>query len=279
MRTLAATTLALIALGLAPPAAAQDTGVQNPPADVIVTALSGEPVRTRMVDLAMGQVRFPAALQAPLRRALSDLVASPAAQAALGTALRDQFTQFGFVTPSDDQIARVGATLLPSFALDGAAEGLPRLPVADQRAVLATRLSIAEGLTAERCDAYLNDRAEARGIEMSAIAALPPDRAAEVLGRLMAASLARYQGDLPDGSLPPADEDRARRALGAAIMAAVDAGPDPGAMIAALSPLAYPAPAESCAARLLTLRAALALGPPDGDLAVRLIADYGLDGS
>jgi hypothetical protein len=228
----------------------------------------------------MAQVRFPDAVRGPLRAALLDLLHNPAAQAALSGAVGEEFDSYGIAAPTQDQIARVAATMLPGWALDGVAVGLPRLPVADQRAILATRLAIAESLSPERCEAYLSIWAhDARAIEMSAIAAMPPDRANAVLGLLMAASLAEYRDDPPRLRMVPADEDRARQTLGAAIMAAVDASPDPDRLIAALSPTAWVDPADACAARVLILRTALDMPAPDGDLAVRLIAEYGLDGA
>jgi hypothetical protein len=245
----------------------------------IGAALARPEVQARALDLAMAQVRFPDALRGPFRAALEDLLRNAAAQAALAASVGQAFDDFGIASPSDDQITRVAATLLPAWALDGATSGLPRLPVAEQRAILAIRLGIAESLAPERCETYLWDGADgARAIEMSALAAMPSDSATAFLGRLMAASMAEYGDDPPFVPLPPADEDQARRALGAAIMAKVDASPDPDRLIAALSPTAWGQPDQGCAARVLVLRAALDLPAPDGDLAVRLIAGYGMDG-
>jgi hypothetical protein len=227
----------------------------------------------------MGQVRFPAAVLGPLRDTLDGLLQNAPARSALAVEMRRAFGAFGIDSPSAEQTARVAATMLPAWALEGADAGLKRLPPADRRAILATRLAIAETLTPDRCEAYLSDGAtDARVIEMSAIAAMPPDRATAVLRLLVAASLAGYGEGAASPAMAPADEDSARRTLGAAIMAAVDASPDPDRLIAALSPTAWGDPADGCDARRLVLRTALDLPAPDGDQALLLIATFGLDG-
>jgi hypothetical protein len=254
-------------------------GQEAEAADALADVLAGSEVRQQVLDMAMGQVRFPATVLGPLREALDGLLQTPAPRMALAGEMRKQFDQFGIASPNAEQIARVAATMLPAWALDGVDAGLPRMQPADQRAVLATRLAIAESLSPDRCEAYLSDWAtDGRVIEMSAIAAMPPDRAAAVLGLLMTASLAGYGQDAPAPAMDPADEDRARQTLGAAIMAAVDASPDPDKLIAALSPTAWGDPADTCTARRLVLRTALDLPAPEGDQALRLIAAFGLDG-
>lgn len=274
-----------------PPAAAGDPvplppglddildGQRSAAAEGMAATLARPEVRTRVLDLAMAQVRFPAPVLDPFRAALDALLQDAAARAALAATMHRQFDQFGIARPTDDQIFRVAATMLPGWALDGAAAGLSRLPVADLRAVLATRLAIAESLSPQRCDAYFSDWSpDASAIEMSAIAAMPPDSAAAVLRLMMAASLAEYRDDPPTDAMAAAVEDEARRTLGAAIMAAVDASSDPDRLIGALSPTAFADPADVCAARVLVLRAALDMPAPQGDLALRLIAAFGLDG-
>jgi hypothetical protein len=299
MRLLPSLTIALsVALAFAPPASAQEgTAPQGatplPPdlddiladqltaeAEAMAATLAQPVLQERALALAAAQTRLPGPARDALMAGLAGLLQDDAARQALAVAMRDQFDQFGIDSPTDEQISRVAATLLPPWALDSAAIGLPQLPVADQRALLSARRTIAESLSVERCEMYLSDYAtDARAVELSAIAALPPEQAAVEITRLMAASRAAH-GDKPaTATLAPADEDEARRTLGVAIMAAVDASPDPDRLIAALSPTAYVDPADGCAARLVVLRAALDMPAPAGDQAIRLIAAYGLDGS
>lgn len=183
--------------------------------------------------------------------------------------------QPGFGAATREELAAMARSLAPGWAHETAVLGTARLPVADRRRALEMSRHVLAAMPDDAtCAAHTRgalDPAQMLRLELSTLAVLGPEAAAEHLALVRRALTAEVADDPPYVPLPDAEAARAAEAYQAAVLAAVEADPERPAMEVVLRAFDTAEDAAVCRFAQLSLDAALAVEGAAGDLVVRLL--------
>jgi hypothetical protein len=262
-------------------AEAGDAAAEVAAAEAVAKVLATPAAQKTAVDLAMTRAKVPEALRAVMMDHFTALLAEPKLLTPFAQDLSYTFTSMG-VTPSNpDVIARMAGEQLPGWGEDAVMPGLARLTAAEQGKAIALRITLAKAATAQDCADYLSgaqNAAQTRAMQMQIMATWPQDEVRAAMG-LWRAAIAAQLSDTPGAAdLTPVELTQVHDAAGRAIMAAMDATDDPARLYAAFGYPEQAVPADICAAHLTMLQAVQAMPGAQGALALRYLADFGLNG-
>ena len=254
-----------------------------PPPELIaaVRSMLDDPAtRSAMLQAVAARGMAPAAVSDAFAAFIGALFDAPAVRARMATDMARVFTDMGLTPDNPAAVGRMAAEYIAPFGEAEARGGMQRLPIDEQRAYLAGLLRIAETLTPEQCGPYLAgtmDATQGRRLMLTAIADWPEaDRNALLIQRA-AAAISDLQNS-PFDSMPDADAQAARAAIGAAALTAIDAAENADALLSAFGDPTLASPADHCAVQKLILQAAVADTGPDADLSVRYLVQFGWQG-
>jgi hypothetical protein len=262
-------------------AEAADTAADTAAAQAVAQVLATPAAQKTAIDLAMTRLKVPAGLQGVMAGHFAALLAEPKVMAPFAQELSDTFISMG-VTPSNpDVIARMAGEQLPGWGEDAVLPGMSRLDADAQGRAIALRIRLAKAAGGQDCADYLSGvqgASQTRAMEMQMMVTWPAQEAESALALMRRAMVAQLAEAAGATDLTPVELSSAQEAAGRAIMAAVDATDDPARLYAAFG---YPEQATAediCTAHLTMLQAVQAMPGAEGALALRYLADFGLNG-
>jgi hypothetical protein len=289
---------ALALLMLVTPAVAQDGKVINKvqtsnfatvtadiappvPGDTIAAVLADPVQREAILAAAFERLGRMEPYRELLRTSLTTLLADPESQALFRDHLYVQFDNYGFVPDQPEQIVRVAGLAFVPWALESGVASRGYLSVPDQRQALTNMVRVAEALEPDACAEYISSWTTPdvqMQHELQVMTSWPPAEAAAAMALILRSGVVS-EASLADGALlPAADGAKTRRALGIQVVAAINALPDPDKAFAALAPFAWNDPEGTCDATVIVMKTALAMSGQDGEDAIKLLLQVGLDG-
>jgi hypothetical protein len=255
-----------------------DLYTPTPPDPEIVAkvraVLEDPAAREIILGAAVTRTAPPTAVVDPFKGYIAALLDQGVVRDRLANDIAQAFVDFGLSPDNPQVVARIAAE---QFAVLGGNEqwlGLPRLPVAQQRAHLADMLRISETLAADQCAPYLEGALEAGLIlplELTAMAGWPRPEVEAALIRQAGAVVAELQDNPPFVDLSSPELDQAAQIAGERLLAAIDALPNGTDLLRAYGDALNARPGDRCAVHQTMLRTALAIEGADGDLVVRYL--------
>lgn len=238
-------------------------------------ALEDPAGRAAILTAAIARAAPPAAVVEAYEGYLEALLDQGAVLDRLAQEIALSFADFGVSPDNPEVIARLAAEQFLTLGQDQVWLGLPRLPLAQQRAQLAAMLRVSETLPADQCAAYLDgamDPAQAEMLELGAMADWSQAEVETALIRRAGAIVAELQDNPPRAELSAIERDQGQRIAGERLLAAIDARPDAAALLRAYGDPANAAPGDLCPVHQTILQTVLAIEGADGDLVVRFVA-------